>query len=72
MTVWRGLRGWGLIRKSAFFMPARPGRAALALDLMEELRCILADRLALTLINRRQITAAGFSAATGWGRAFAR
>lgn len=34
----------------------RPGRAALALDLMEEFRAILADRLALTLINRGQIT----------------
>jgi len=27
----------------------------LALDLMEELRAILADRLALTLVNRRQL-----------------
>jgi len=33
----------------------RPGRPALALDLMEELRPVLADRLVLTLINRRQI-----------------
>ena len=33
----------------------RPGRAALALDLMEEFRSIIADRLALTLINRGQI-----------------
>lgn len=32
----------------------RPGRAALALDLMEEFRA-LADRLALTLINRGQV-----------------
>jgi CRISPR-associated protein Cas1 len=38
----------------------RPGRASLALDLMEELRPVLADRLALTLINRRQVSAAGF------------
>ncbi len=33
----------------------RPGRPSLALDLMEELRPILADRLALSLVNRRQI-----------------
>lgn len=33
----------------------RPGRASLALDLMEELRPVLAGRLALSLINRRQI-----------------
>lgn len=33
----------------------RPGRASLALDLMEELRPFVADRLALSLINRKQI-----------------
>jgi CRISPR-associated protein Cas1 len=33
----------------------RPGRPALALDMMEEFRPWLADRLALTLINRQQI-----------------
>lgn len=38
----------------------RPGRPGLALDLMEELRAPLADRLALSLINRRQISARGF------------
>ena len=35
----------------------RPG---LALDLMEELRAPLADRLALSLINRRQVSGSGF------------
>ena len=38
----------------------RPGRAGLALDLMEELRPVLADRLALSLVNRRQIGADDF------------
>ncbi len=38
----------------------RPGRPSLALDMMEELRPVLADRLALTLVNRRQIEASGF------------
>ncbi|MBB3956047.1 type I-C CRISPR-associated endonuclease Cas1c [Novosphingobium sediminicola] len=38
----------------------RPGRASLALDLMEEMRPVLADRLALSLINRRQIAASDF------------
>lgn len=33
----------------------RPNRPALALDLMEEFRPMLCDRLAITLINRRQI-----------------
>lgn len=39
----------------------RPGRPSLALDLMEELRPVLADRLAISLINRKQIRAEGFS-----------
>ncbi|MFO7898876.1 MAG: type I-C CRISPR-associated endonuclease Cas1c [Planctomycetota bacterium] len=37
----------------------RPGRPSLALDLMEELRPILADRLALSLVNRQQIKPGG-------------
>lgn len=40
----------------------RPGRPSLALDLMEEFRPILADRLVLSLINRRQVRAGGFRA----------
>ena len=38
----------------------RPGRPSLALDLMEEFRPMLADRLILTLVNRRQIAAREF------------
>jgi CRISPR-associated protein Cas1 len=38
----------------------RPGRPSLALDLVEELRPVIADRLVLTLINRRQVAAGGF------------
>lgn len=38
----------------------RPGRPSLALDLMEECRAFIADRLALTLINRQQIKGKGF------------
>lgn len=33
----------------------RPGRPSLALDLMEEFRPVMADRLALSLINRKQL-----------------
>lgn len=40
----------------------RPGRHGLALDLMEEFRPFFADRLALSLINRRQLTAKDFRA----------
>jgi CRISPR-associated protein Cas1 len=52
--------GVGLDPQVGFLHVLRPGRPALALDLMEELRAVLADRLALTLVNRRQITAAHF------------
>ena len=38
-----------------FLHSERPNRPALALDLMEEFRAWVADRLAVTLINRRQI-----------------
>jgi CRISPR-associated protein Cas1 len=38
----------------------RPGRPSLALDLVEELRPVLADRLALSLVNRRQVQGSGF------------
>jgi CRISPR-associated protein Cas1 len=50
----------GLDPQIGFLHAVRPGRAALALDLMEEFRPLLADRLALTLINRRQINAGDF------------
>lgn len=39
----------------------RPGRPGLALDLMEEFRPFLADRLALSLVNLRQVQGKGFS-----------
>ena len=38
----------------------RPGRPSLALDLMEEFRPVLADRLALSLVNLQQIRGKGF------------
>ncbi len=48
--------GVGLDPQMGFLHALRPGRPALGLDLMEELRSVIAERLALTLINRRQIT----------------
>jgi CRISPR-associated protein Cas1 len=47
--------GVGLDPQFGYLHCLRPGRPALALDLMEEFRSFLADRLVLTLINRRQI-----------------
>ena len=49
----------GLDPQIGYLHALRPGRAALALDLMEEFRH-LADRVALTLINRGQLTADDF------------
>jgi CRISPR-associated protein Cas1 len=54
------LEGVGLDPAAGFLHRDRPGRPSLALDLVEELRPVIADRLALSLINRRQIGADGF------------
>lgn len=50
----------GLDPQVGFLHADRPGRAGLALDLMEELRPVLADRLALSLVNRGQLRAEDF------------
>jgi CRISPR-associated protein Cas1 len=50
----------GLDPQLGFLHAVRPGRAALALDLMEEFRP-LADRLALTLVNRGQLNRDDFT-----------
>ncbi|WP_029009605.1 type I-C CRISPR-associated endonuclease Cas1c [Azospirillum halopraeferens] len=49
------LESVGLDPQVGFLHRDRPGRAGLALDLMEEFRPVLADRVALSLINRRQV-----------------
>ena len=43
-----------------FFHKDRPGRAGLALDIMEELRAYLGDRFVISLINRKQIRVSDF------------
>jgi CRISP-associated protein Cas1 len=55
----------GLDPQLGFLHAVRPGRAALALDMQEEFRSILVDRLALTLINRGQISAGDFDLREG-------
>lgn len=55
----------GLDPAVGFLHRDRPGRPSLALDLMEELRPVLADRLALSLINRRQLRARDFETRDG-------
>jgi len=60
-----GLEGVGLDPQVGYLHALRPGRPALALDLLEELRPAIADRLALTLINRRQLTVKDFETHPG-------
>ncbi len=55
------LESVGLDPAVGFLHRDRPGRPSLALDLMEEFRSFFADRLVLSLINRRQVQAAGFT-----------
>jgi CRISPR-associated protein Cas1 len=57
----------GLDPAVGFLHRDRAGRPGLALDLMEEFRAFLADRLALSLINRQQVRAAGFVRAPSGG-----
>ncbi|MCG3201629.1 MAG: CRISPR-associated endonuclease Cas1 [Gammaproteobacteria bacterium] len=59
------LEAVGLDPQLGFLHTVRPGRAALALDLLEEFRSVIADRLALTLINRGQIQASHFDRREG-------
>ncbi|SET03519.1 type I-C CRISPR-associated endonuclease Cas1c [Anaerobranca gottschalkii] len=58
--VQSALESVGLDPYVGFLHRDRPGRASLALDLMEELRPYLADRVAVTLVNRKQINGKGF------------
>lgn len=55
------LEAVGLDPAMGFFHTLRSGRPSLALDLMEELRPVVADRLVLSMINRRQVQGGGFT-----------
>jgi CRISPR-associated protein Cas1 len=59
------LENVGLDPAAGFLHRDRPGRPSLALDLMEELRPVLADRLALSLVNRRQVRSGDFETRDG-------
>ncbi len=54
------LEGVGLDPAIGFLHTLRPGRNSLALDLMEEMRAYMVDRLVLSLINTRQISVSDF------------
>jgi CRISP-associated protein Cas1 len=61
------LEAVGLDPYVGFLHQDRPGRPSLALDLMEELRPVFADRLALSLVNRKQVAGQGFVAKENGG-----
>lgn len=65
------LEAVGLDPQVGFLHVLRPGRPALALDLAEEFRAVLADRVALTLVNRGQLKAADFRITEGGAVSFA-
>lgn len=54
------LESAGLDPYVGFLHREKPGRTSLALDLMEELRCVFADRFVLHLINNRIVSESGF------------
>lgn len=54
------LEGVGLDAYVGFLHRDRPGRASLALDVMEELRGIYADRFVLSLINKKVVNVDDF------------
>ena len=59
------LEGVGLDPQVGYLHALRPGRPALALDLLEEFRAWWADRLALALLNRRQLSRKHFETRPG-------
>ncbi len=59
--------GVGLDPQMGFSHVLRPGRPSLALDLMEELRPVVADRLVLNVVNRGQIQPEDFEMRPGGG-----
>lgn len=61
------LESVGLDPQIGFLHALRPGRPALALDLVEEFRAVLGDRMAITLINRGQIGPEDFRVTEGGG-----
>lgn len=56
IAVHGALEHVGLDPHIGYLHGVRPGKPALALDLMEEFRPLLADRLAITLLNRKEVT----------------
>lgn len=61
------LEAVGLDPQVGFLHTERPGRPSLALDLIEEFRPFFADRLALSLVNLKQVQGSGFKTTESGG-----
>lgn len=61
------LESVGLDTQVGFLHTDRPGRPSLALDLMEEFRPVIADRIALSMINRQQLKGKDFDKTASGG-----
>ncbi|MDO4276353.1 MAG: type I-C CRISPR-associated endonuclease Cas1c [Eubacteriales bacterium] len=59
-SITSALESVGLDPCVGYLHTERPGRASLSLDLIEELRAVLADRFVLSLINKRVISGKQF------------
>lgn len=60
-TITSALETVGLDPYVGYLHTDRPGRASLSLDLIEELRAVLADRFVLSLINKKMVSKKNFS-----------
>lgn len=60
-SITSALESVGLDPYIGYLHTERPGRVSLSLDLIEELRAVLADRFVLSLINKRVINGKNFS-----------
>ena len=59
----RAILTCGLDPHAGFLHSSNRNKPALALDLMEEFRAVVADSVVLTLVNRKQISAGNFLSA---------
>jgi CRISPR-associated protein Cas1 len=67
LEVGSALETVGIDPYVGFMHSIRPGRASLALDIMEELRAYLVDRLVITMVNLSQISKKDFLQKEGGG-----
>ncbi len=67
LEIQSALETVGLDPYVGFMHSLRPGRGSLALDILEELRAYLVDRLVITMINLKQITEKDFLTKEGGG-----